>query len=88
MRRSLPPEECELSSWLYGLLKDEVDDLIICNPVANKEYKKAKTDKLDSRKLTKLLRGNFLTPVFHDGSKRENFRGALCQAIRILSQKA
>lgn len=70
-------EECELSNWLYEILKDEVDELIVCNPVANREYKKKKTDKLDARKLAKLLRGNFLTPVFHDGSKRERFRGLM-----------
>lgn len=70
-------EECELSNWLYEILKDEVDELVVCNPVANREYKKKKTDKLDARKLAKLLRGNFLTPVFHDGSKRERFRGLM-----------
>lgn len=70
-------EECELSNWLYEITKDEVDELIVCNPVANKEYKKKKTDKLDARKIAKLLRGNFLTPVFHDGSKREKFRGLM-----------
>ena len=75
--KKLTFEECELSNWLYEILKDEVDELIVCNPVANKEYKKKKTDKLDARKLAKLLRGNFLTPVFHDGSKRERFRGLM-----------
>jgi transposase len=75
--KSLVFEECELSNWLYEIAKDEVDELIVCNPVANKEYKKKKTDKLDARKLAKLLRGNFLTPVYHDGSKRERFRGLM-----------
>jgi len=75
--KKLTFEECELSNWLYEILKDEVDELIVCNPVANKEYKKKKTDKLDARKLAKLLRGNFLTPVFHDGSKRERFRSLM-----------
>jgi len=70
-------EECELSTWLYEILKPEVDELIICNPVANGDYKKKKTDKIDARKLSKLLRGGFLTSVFHDGSKREQFRGLL-----------
>jgi len=76
-KKSLAFEECELSNWLYEITKDEVDELIVCNPVANKEYKKKKTDKLDARKLAKLLRGNFLTPVYHDGSKRERFRGLM-----------
>ena len=75
--KKLTFEECELSNWLYGILKDEVDELIVCNPAANSEYKKKKTDKFDAHQLANLLRGNFLTPVFHDGSKRERFRGLM-----------
>jgi transposase len=84
--KKLAFEECELSNWLYEILKDEVDELIVCNPVANKEYKKKKTDKLDSRQLAKLLRGNFLTPVFHDGSKRERFRGLMSGYQRLVNE--
>lgn len=76
-QKKLAFEECELSNWLYEILKNEADEVIVCNPVANKEYKTKKTDKIDSRKLARLLRGNFLTPVFHDGSKRERFRGLM-----------
>jgi len=75
--KKLTFEECELSNWLYGILKDDVDELIVCNPAANKEYKKKKTDKFDARQLANLLRGNFLTSVFHDGSKREKFRSLM-----------
>jgi transposase len=84
--KKLAFEECELSNWLYEILKDEVDELIVCNPVANKEYKKKKTDKLDARQLAKLLRGNFLTPVFHDGSKRERFRGLLSGYQQLVNE--
>jgi len=70
-------EECELSRWLYSIISPEVEELIICNPVANREYKKAKSDKLDARKLAKLLRGGFLSPVFHNGSEREKFRNLM-----------
>ncbi|MFC1806827.1 IS110 family transposase [Candidatus Omnitrophota bacterium] len=72
--KKLTFEECELSSWLYEMFKKEDCELLVCNPVENKSYKKAKTDKLDARQLANLLRGNFLTPVYHDGSKREKFR--------------
>ena len=58
--KKLTFEECELSNWLYELLRPEVDELIVCNPVANKDYKKVKTDKMDARKLSNLLRGGFL----------------------------
>ena len=73
-KKKLTFEECELSSWLYEMFKNEDCELLVCNPVENKCYKKAKTDKLDARQLANLLRGNFLTPVYHDGSEREKFR--------------
>ncbi len=67
-------EECDLSIWLFELFKNHVHQVLVCNPAANAEYKKNKTDKLDARNLAKLLRGGFLKPVFHDGSSREKFR--------------
>lgn len=73
-RKKLTFEECELSHWLYEIFKDEVDEVLVCNPVANRDYKRVKTDKLDARRLANLLRGGFLVPVYHDGSKREQFR--------------
>ena len=73
-KKKLTFEECELSSWLYEMFKNEDCELLVCNPVANKNYKKAKTDKLDARQLANLLRGNFLEAVYHDGSDREKFR--------------
>lgn len=73
-RKKLTFEECELSHWLYEVLRKEVDELVVCNPVKNVEYKRAKTDRLDARRLANLLRGGFLVPVYHDGSEREQFR--------------
>ncbi|KKO20343.1 MAG: transposase [Candidatus Brocadia sp.] len=75
--KKLTFEECELSNWLYEILRPEVDELIVCNPVANGDYKKKKTDKMDARKLSNLLRGGFLVPVYHDGSKRERLRSLM-----------
>lgn len=75
--KKLTFEECELSNWLYEVLRPEVEELIVCNPVANSDYKKVKTDKMDARKLSKLLRGGFLISVYHDGSKREKFRSLM-----------
>ena len=67
-------EECDLSCWLFDILHKHVSKVIVCHPAANAEYKRAKTDKLDARRLAQLLRGGFLHPVFHDGSTREKFR--------------
>ena len=72
--KKLTFEECELSSWLYEMFKNEDCRMLVCNPVENRKYKAAKTDKLDARQLADLLRGNFLKPVYHDGSDREKFR--------------
>jgi transposase len=84
--KKLTFEECELSRWLFGIIKPEVDELIVCNPVSNREYKKAKTDKLDARKLSKLLRGDFLTPVFHDCSEQERFRNLMSSYQDIIDE--
>jgi transposase len=84
--KKLTFEECELSRWLYGIIRPEVEELVICNPVANKENKKAKTDKLDARNLAKLFRGGFLTPVFHDGSERERFRNLMSSYQDIVDE--
>ena len=85
--KKLTFEECELSNWLYEILNPEVDELLVCNPVANKDYKKIKTDKMDARNLAKLLRGGFLIPVYHDGSSRERFR-SLMSAYQDLVEEA
>ena len=70
-------EECELSAWLCETLRGEVDELVVCNPTRNMQYKRAKTDKLDAQNLALLLRGGFLTPVYHDGSRTEHLRSLM-----------
>jgi len=67
-------EECDISAWLFDILHTHVKKIIVCDPVENRQYKRAKTDKLDAHNLAQLLRGGFLHPVFHDGSEREKFR--------------
>src|SRR3972149_5378633 len=72
--KKLTFEECELSNWLYEILNPEVDELLVCNPVANKDYKKIKTDKMDARNLAKLLRGGVLIPGNPPGSPGKSGR--------------
>lgn len=67
-------EECDLSCWLFDILQKHIRKVVVCNPAANMQYKKKKTDKFDARNLANLLRGNYLKPVYHDGSDREKFR--------------
>lgn len=85
-KKALAFEECELSQWLFGILNKEVDELIVCNPVAN-QHRNAKTDKLDARRLSDLLRGGFLSGVYHNGSAREQFR-TLMSAYEDLIEEA
>lgn len=75
--KKLALEECELSAWAHELFVNRVDELIVCDPVKNSVYKKAKTDKLDAKNLAALLRGGFLKPVYHDGSGRQQFRALM-----------
>lgn len=66
-------EECDISGWIRAILKGYVD-LMVCDPSKNADFKRAKTDKLDAKRLADLLRGGFLTPVYHDDSPREHLR--------------
>lgn len=63
-------EETTTSQWLYTELKDQVDRLIICDPVRNNLLSEgAKTDKIDASKLVQLLRANFLKEVYHSAER-------------------
>lgn len=59
-------EEMNLSQWLYLLLKDEVDELIVCNPYYLGKKRQSKNDYNDARHLAGELRCGHITPVYHD----------------------
>lgn len=61
-------EECHLAQWLYVLLKDQVDGLLVCNPVFVAKKPGAKTDDRDALHLAQELRTGHLVPVYHDES--------------------
>ena len=65
-KKHLTFEECQLSRWLHVVTKDQVDDLIVCNPCFIQKRTGPKNDHLDALHLAQQLRGGFLTPVFHD----------------------
>src|ERR1700736_5126222 len=59
-------EEGPWAAWLYDLLKPHVTKVLVCDPRKNASLKEgSKSDKIDARKLVDLLRGNYLTPVYH-----------------------
>lgn len=63
-------EETTTSQWLYTELKDNVDRMVICDPVRNHLLSEgAKTDKIDASKLVQLLRANLLKEVYHSAEK-------------------
>jgi len=71
--KALTFEETTISQWLYVLLKNEVDHLVVCDPKPNK-YPGAKTDKIDATELADLLRVNRLRPVFHTEDRISELR--------------
>jgi transposase len=58
-------EEGPMAGWLYRNLKDNVDDLVVCDPRRNKliACDGDKDDSIDAGKLAGLLRGGFLRAV-------------------------
>lgn len=69
--KKLAYEEGVMSQWLYLLLKDEVDELVVCQP---REKKGAKTDELDATEIADLLRVGRLKSVFHADNVLMNLR--------------
>ena len=77
-RKKLSFEEGVVSQWLYLLLKDEVDELVVCQP---QERRGAKTDKIDAGEIADLLRVGRLKPVFHSDDEFMELR-ATCLWVR------
>ena len=68
-KKNLTFEECHLAQWLYITLREEVDALLVCNPVYVAKKQGPKTDFRDALHLAQELRTNHLKPVYHDESK-------------------
>jgi transposase len=59
-------EEGTWAAWLYDLLKPQVTALVVCNPRKNALLKEgSKSDRIDARKLSELLRQGALSAVYH-----------------------
>jgi hypothetical protein len=59
-------EEGTWATWLYDLLQQQVEQVLVCNPRRNALLKEgSKSDKVDARKLAELLRTGLLRPVYH-----------------------
>ena len=63
---SLTFEEGTSAAWLHDLLKPHVSRLVVCDPRKNALLRDGnKRDRMDTRKLAELLRGNQRHPVYH-----------------------
>ena len=63
---SLTFEEGTSAAWLHDLLKPHVSRLVVCDPRKAALLKEGnKSDRIDARKLAKLLRTHQLKPVYH-----------------------
>jgi transposase len=65
-KKHLTFEESHLAKWLYVLFKDEVDNLVVCDPSYLTRRRGPKDDYRDTLHLAQELRGNHLTAVFHE----------------------
>jgi transposase len=75
--KALTFEESNLSKWLHPLLQNEVDKLVVCNPSFVTRRTGAKNDYLDTSHLAQQLRGDFLTPVFHENNVFSELRSVV-----------
>src|SRR5438552_8692185 len=59
-------EEGTWAAWLYDLLKPHVTKIVVCDPRRNALLNEgSKSDRIDARKLSELLRANLLRSVYH-----------------------
>ena len=86
-QKQLAFEEGVISHWLYLLLKDEVDKLIVCQP---QEREGAKNDELDAGEIADLLRVGRLKEVFHADNEYMNLRTLVSgheDLVQLLNQE-
>ena len=71
-------EECPQAAWLYAELRQEVDDILICDPRKVKRLSDGKkNDRNDARSLAELARIGVLSRVWHGGEELQKLREAV-----------
>jgi transposase len=73
-RKKLTFEEGVMSQWLYLVFKNEVDELVVCQPT---EKHGPKTDKIDTVEMADLLRVGRLKSVYHEDSSLMKLRALI-----------
>lgn len=70
-KKILTIEETTSTHWLYVELKEYVDKIVVCDPYRNRLLSEgAKDDRIDSSKLSMLLRGGLLKEVYHSNLEK------------------
>jgi len=78
-------EEGTWAAWLYDVLKPHVREIVVCNPRRNALLKEgSKSDKVDARKLSELLRAGLLRAVYHGESELRPLR-ELARSYEVIS---
>lgn len=80
-------EETNIAQWVYCVLKDEVDKLIVCHPAHLPRKSGPKNDYRDATHLVMQLRAGNYTQVHHEDSALMNLRSIVSHyegaAIRL-----
>jgi transposase len=84
-KKHLTFEECSMSRWLHVVTKDEVDELLVCNPCFIQKRKGPKNDYQDALHMAQQLRGGFLTPVFHDDTFLSDLRKVVASYENVVT---
>lgn len=82
--KALVFEEGNLSKWLYTILKDKVDELVVCDPALVNRRSGPKDDYPDALHLAQQLRGNFLSPVFHEDNFFSELRSVVSSYLDLV----
>lgn len=83
---SITFEEGTSAAWLYDLLKPHVSKVIVCDPRKNALLNAgSKSDRVDARKLSDLLRAGLLTPVYHGENGVRTLR-ELCRSYLTVTK--
>ena len=86
-KKTLTFEESQMSRWLHVIVKDEVDELLVCNPCFIPKRNGPKNDYQDALHLVQQLRGGFLTPVFHEDSFLYDLRKVVASYENIVRDR-
>jgi transposase len=84
--RILTFEESTISQWLFLLLKEKVDSVLVCNPTYVAKKQGAKTDFRDALHLAEELRTGHLKAVFHDASHWIQLRTSVSGYLDIVQE--